>query len=190
MVDISSDRRTVLDGLQFTSPADAEVRIEPVAAMSRLALRGRPGIETAVAPVFGFNLPSTACTSATAAEYAALWVGPDEWLVTAPDGRVDVVKAALEEACAGVPHAITDISHRNVGLTISGPKATWVLSHGCPLDFDLAAFPVGMCTRTLLGRTEVVLWRRAEDTFRIEVWRTFADYLIGFLNEARKELAA
>ena len=49
-----------------------------------------------------------------------------------------------------------------------------------------SAFPVGMCSRTVLGKAEVVLWRTAAQVFRIEVWRSFASYLTGFLEEAAR----
>ena len=57
------------------------------------------------------------------------------------------------------------------------------------LDLHLDAFPVGMCTRTLFGKAEIVLWRTGEETFHIEVWRSFAPYLLGCLNEAAREFA-
>ena len=36
---------------------------------------------------------------------------------------------------------------------------------GCPQDLSLAAFPVGACSRTILGKVEIVLLRTAEDSF-------------------------
>ena len=59
-----------------------------------------------------------------------------------------------------------------------------VLSAGCPLDLDLDEFQVGMCTRTLFGKAEVVIWRTATSSFRLEVWRSFAAYVIGLLDAA------
>jgi sarcosine oxidase subunit gamma len=55
------------------------------------------------------------------------------------------------------------------------------------LDLDAAAFPVGMATRTLFAKTEIVLWRRESMRFHIEVWRSFAGYLHGLLGEAVRE---
>jgi sarcosine oxidase subunit gamma len=62
-----------------------------------------------------------------------------------------------------------------------------VLNCGCPLDLDIGAFAVGMCARTVLAKAEIVLWRTAPDRFRIEVWRSFAAYVWGVLEEARRE---
>ena len=57
---------------------------------------------------------------------------------------------------------------------------------GQMLDLDERAFPVGMCTRTLLAKAEVVLWRIAPDSFRLEVWRSFAAYVSLYLAEAAR----
>ena len=61
-----------------------------------------------------------------------------------------------------------------------------LLAAGCPLELDVAAFPVGMCTRTMLAKVEIVLWRTGPDVFRIEVWRSFAPYVSAFLSEAAR----
>ena len=52
------------------------------------------------------------------------------------------------------------------------------------------AFPVGMCTRTVLAKADVVLWRRAEDWFRLECWRSFAPYVTDFLRQAAEDCDA
>ena len=57
------------------------------------------------------------------------------------------------------------------------------------LELDARAFPVGMCTRTMLAKAEVVLWRTAAEVFRIEVWRSFAAYASQFLAEAARGMS-
>jgi sarcosine oxidase subunit gamma len=69
---------------------------------------------------------------------------------------------------------------------LRGPQAATLLSAGCPLDLDDSAFPVGMCTRTVLAKAEVVLWRTGAEAFRIEVWRSFVAYVSQFLAEAAR----
>ena len=63
-----------------------------------------------------------------------------------------------------------------------------LLNAGCPLDLDSTAFPIGMCTRTVLAKAEIVLWRTGQDVFHVEVWRSFADYVSSFLAEVAREL--
>jgi len=116
-------------------------------------------------------------------ERAALWLGPDEQLLLGAEGAD--IAAILEPVLRDLPHSLVDISHRQIALEVSGPQATLLLNAGCPLDLDPSAFPVGMCTRTVLAKAQIVLWRTSEDTFHVEVWRSFAAYVSEFLAEAR-----
>ena len=63
-----------------------------------------------------------------------------------------------------------------------------LLNAGCPLDIHPQAFPVGMCTRTLLAKAEIVLWRTAETSFRVEAARSLAPYVGRFLAQAERDL--
>jgi len=147
----------------------------------RLILRGGPAVAEAAGATLGLTLPQDACRAAGDGERSVLWLGPDEWLILAPVDPDEDLAAALETALADRAHALVDVSARQIGLILTGPDAETVLAVGCPLDLDLAAFPVGMCTRTLLSKAEIVLWRTAQTTFRIEVWRSFGDYVRGIL---------
>jgi heterotetrameric sarcosine oxidase gamma subunit len=117
---------------------------------------------------------------------AALWLGPDEWLVLAPDTEVQLARQAAK-ASGELPASIVDVSHRNLSIEIAGPRAVWCLTAFCALDLDRSAFPIGMCTRTLLGKAEIVLWRLGVETFHVEVARSFAPYVWQCLEEARRE---
>jgi sarcosine oxidase, subunit gamma len=157
--------------------------------LGRFILRGRPNAVEAADRAYGVALPRQACRAALAGNRTALWLGPDEWLLLLPESEAEHCAAALTEALAGLPHSLVDISHRHVGLDVAGPQAATVLSVGCPLDLDGSVFPAGMCTRTVLGKAEIVLWRVAEQRFRIEVAQSFAANLLGLLKEALRELA-
>ena len=161
--------------------------VTPVGPVTRFVFRGREAAIDAAATAFGVALPRDACRAAEAAERAALWLGPDEWLLLAPDGEGEAITAAFREIAA--PHSLVDVSHRNTGATLSGSEVTTVIAGGCPLDLHLAAFPVGMCTRTLHAKAEIVLWRRAVDRFRLECGRSFAPYVHGVLADAAAEFA-
>ena len=76
-----------------------------------------------------------------------------------------------------------DVSDRYIGIEVSGPRAAWSLNGFCALDLAPHTFPVGMCTRTLFGKVEIVLWRTAADTFHIEVARSLAPYVWQCLQE-------
>ncbi|MET0171725.1 MAG: sarcosine oxidase subunit gamma [Agrobacterium vaccinii] len=179
MADLAN-RTLVLEGARAGS---ATVSIKIAAPAYRLSLRAKADAVTELSQALDISLPQTPKTSTTSGLRAALWLGPDEWLV------IDQGESNLMEACAGVsaPHSATDVSHRNVAMTVSGKGAKATLNAGCPQDLSLAVFPVGACSRTLLGKAEVVLFRVTEDTFRVECWRSFADYVFGLLEEGARD---
>jgi sarcosine oxidase subunit gamma len=163
----------------------AVLRLLPPA--TRLVLRGAPNVITQAGAAVGLVIDQMPCRASQAAACAALWLGPDEYLLLAPDAEARAFTRRLADALDAVPHSLVDVSHRQTGLAIAGPHAADILNSGCPLDLDLVAFAVGMCTRTVLAKAEIVLWRTASDVFRIEVWRSFTDYVARFLNEAASE---
>jgi sarcosine oxidase subunit gamma len=165
--------------------ATANLHLAPAAA--RWILRGDDAVLATAGRAFGVALPATACRAARAADRAALWLGPDEQLLLAPAGASATVTAELESALAALPHSLVEVSHRQVALRVSGPHAASLLNSGCPLDLHTDAFPVGMCTRTLFAKAEIVLWRTEPDGFHVEVWRSFTDYLVQLLQEAARE---
>ena len=153
---------------------------------TRYILRGAQPARLAAESALGVQIPATACRAATEGELAALWLGPDEWLLIAPVARGTALQVALGAALKELPHSLVDVSHRQSALCVTGRQAPTLLAAGCPLDLNESAFPVGMCTRTLVAKTEVVLWRPASEVFRVEVWRSFAAYLTQFLAESAR----
>jgi sarcosine oxidase subunit gamma len=156
------------------------------AAATRYILRGGAPAQAAAGQALGLRVPAEPCRAERAAERAALWLGPDEWLLLAPANAGGALGGVLAAALAGLPHSLVDVSHRQVGLEIDGGEGATLLAAGCPLDLHPDTFPVGMCTRTMLGKSEITLWRVAPETFRLEVWRSFAAYVCAFLAESAR----
>ena len=163
------------------------VRLLPPAA--RFTLRGRAPVMAAAGAALGLNISDVACRSSANGQRAVLWMAPDEQLILAASEGGESLGAHLRAALSALPHSLVDMSHRQLALEVSGPTAQTLLNAGCPLDLHISAFPVGMCTRTVLGKADIVLWRTGPDSFHVEVWRSFADYVARFLTEAARELA-
>lgn len=163
---------------------EAGPTLAPLPPAARYILRGGPAVPAAAEQAVGVGIPAEACRALTREGRAALWLGPDEWLLIAPVAQGASLAEQLATALAGLPHSLVDVGHRQSGCELRGPAAATLLSAGCPLDLDERAFPVGMCTRTVLAKAEVVLWRTATETFRIEVARSFVAYVSEFLAEA------
>lgn len=176
-------RTTALEG---RAANHSWVSVTPAGPASRCALRAPEASVAAVSKALGLALPTKPKTSAEKQGRAALWLGPDEWLLIDRDGNDPTAALARVKPF----HSAVDVSHRNVGIVVSGEGAEATLAAGCPQDVSLASFPVGACSRTVMGKIEIVLWRTAETAFRVECWRSFSDYAFTFLAEAAKDAAA
>lgn len=152
---------------------------------ARFVFQGGAAAREAAGRAFGVDLPEAACRANEGGGRAALWLGPEEHLLLAPEGEQGEVAAAIGAALAGLPHSLVEVSERQVVIRVDGPAARDHLAMGCPLDLDPDTFPVGMCTRTLFGKAEVLLWRRAAEEYHLEVGRSFADYVRGCLRSAQ-----
>jgi len=157
-------------------------------ACARLLLRGDVRVAARAGAAFGVALPLVPCRAAEMESRAALWLGPDEWLLLAPRG--EDAAAGLAEALSGTAHSLVDVSDGFAALVLRGAMAARALSAGCPLDLHDTAFPVGMVTRTVLGRVGITLWRRGPQEWRIEVGRSLAAHARAFLAEAARGLPA
>src|ERR1700734_2403033 len=133
--------------------ATAGLRSLPPAA--RFILRGATEAIRVAGLAISIDIDQSACRASTTGTSAALWLGPDEYLLLAPAAEGRALALALRAALQGEPHSLVDVSPRQPALEISGPRATEILNSGCPLDLDPAAFPVGMCTRTVFAKAEI-----------------------------------
>jgi sarcosine oxidase subunit gamma len=97
--------------------------------------------------------------------------------------------AAIAATCAGVtaPHALVEVSDRELSFGIAGPQAAELLTLGCPRDPDSIA--VGAGRRTVFDGATVILWRDGPDAFRMDVWRSFAPHVLHLLETGCRELA-
>lgn len=165
-------------------------------AAARFVLRGGADVAMAAGPAFGVPLPARINAAEAKEPRAALKLGPDEWLLIAADAAGDEAAARLqdtvENALAALPHSLVDVSHRQTALLVEGPGAALALNAAVPLDLSVEAFPVGMATRTIFEKAEIVLWRQGPEAFRIEAWRSFAPYVQALLAavQAENEAAA
>ncbi|MEM8702531.1 MAG: sarcosine oxidase subunit gamma family protein [Pseudomonadota bacterium] len=167
-----------------------DVSILKAAPVTRLSLRARPAVLDDTGSAFGAALPTKPLACEVAPKRAALWMGPDEWTLMAPEEDFGTLFEAIESKLQDQPHALVDISERSEAIIVSGEKATWLLNTGIFIDFSLDAFPVGTVTRTIFHKSPVMVWRTGADTFVVEAWVSFMDYVSGLLVQSAGELDA
>jgi len=179
--------------LAASSDAVGHFTIRELAFTTQVNLRGDPGegaFVEAVAGATGLALPLEPNTWAGSELRAAIWLGPDEWLITAPEGEHQSLPATLREALHGLHHSVVDQSANRTLIEIAGSEARLVLAKGCTLDLHASVFAAPRCAQTLLAKSQVVLQCAAANVFRLYVRNSFADYLAEWLVDAAAECAA
>jgi len=168
----------------------ADLTVEQTGPAARFMLRGREAIAQAAAAALQVELAPTVGRAVERDGIAALCLGPDEWLLLGASERESELERRLNGALQSLPHSLVNIGHRDVAFVLRGSAAAEVVNAGCPLDLRTAVFPADCCSRTLLGKAEIVLWRSAAQTFRIETARSLATYVNEFLLLAARDNAA
>ncbi|WP_432025843.1 sarcosine oxidase subunit gamma [Streptomyces sp. 1222.5] len=167
------------------------LRVRELPFLTQLGLRAQPGSAAAkaVEACLGITLPDPV-RAELSGDVKALWMGPDEWLLVAPDGRRQELLARLRDAVGDDGSAsVTDVSAQRTTLALSGPLLREVLAQGCAVDLDPRVTPVGSCPTTLLAQAPVTLVVRDETA--PAVWllvrASFASYLATWLLDACTE---
>jgi sarcosine oxidase subunit gamma len=167
------------------------VRIREMAFLTMVGVRSAPGsaatarIETRL----GASLP-TACGSVTTGDgVSVLWLSPDEFLVVTDEHPAQLT-SRLVEALGDEPGSAIDLSANRTTFELAGPSARAVLEKGCPLDLHPRIFEVGTAYVTLIGSVPAVLWKVANESYRILPRSSFADFLGRWLLDAMVEFKA
>ncbi len=173
------------------APAAAGVTLQERPFRAMVDLRGDAGdvgFLSAVREGLGVALPLEPNTTARDGSTTALWLGPDEWLISAPAGEEHVLVPAFRASLGDRHAAVIDVSESRTVIAVSGAKARDLLAKGCTLDLHPRAFPVGACAQTGLARAGVLLYLVDEaPSFEITIPRSYADYLWTWLADAARE---
>ena len=137
-----------------------------------------PAFGSAVQTATGLTLPAAANTVSNGSLWQILWLGPNEWWITGPDGEADSLVEALRANFAGQHATACDVSESRAIIALKGPKAREVLMRGVSLDLHPRAFRVGQCAQTGVSRANALI-HLVDDTptFELYVLKSFSDYL-------------
>ena len=163
------------------------VALRELPASTMIDLRVDPANAAAldlVQSALALALPLTPGKSSTAGERAALWFGPDQWLIVAPGATAASLVQALHHAAVSA----VDVSDLRAEFELCGSLAADVLRKGCAIDLHPRVFGPGDCVLTTLARVRVALRQMDERPgYRIYVERSVAPYLWSWLKDAMME---
>jgi len=179
-------------------PGPVGIAVEPFAAMAdvRIGVSG-PEVTAALGPGLPTAPGSPALPTAPGSwvqtdSGRAIWLGPDEWLLTSATERPEQLAGRIGEATLPFGGVVVDVSAQRITLRLTGSRARDVLAKGCSIDLHPRSFGRGSSAQTTLGQAGVVLLALAEsgDDYAILVRSSFAGYLADWLADAALEFTA
>ena len=167
-------------------PDTVGVTAEPFVAMADVRLRA-VGPEASAA--LGVDLPAAPNTWVPAGSGRAVWLGPDEWLLTSTTETPEELEGRVRAAVLPLGGSATDVSAQRIGLRLTGARVRDVLAKGCSIDLHPRVFGRGSSAQTMLGQAGVVLLALSDagDEFVVLVRSSFAGYLADWLLDAALE---
>lgn len=172
-----SNRKVVIPGRLEIHAADDAARFILRIAPAKLALA-----EAAL----GARIPTKIGDLSRTNDIAVACIGPDEWYIWAEEARGAAILQAFAKLYETEPHSLTEVSHRETGIDISGPKTEWLLNAASPLDLSQMKSPGA--ARTIFDHAQIILLKWDADHYRIEVWNSFADHVWTLLEVASNEV--
>ncbi|HWA50338.1 MAG TPA: sarcosine oxidase subunit gamma family protein [Dongiaceae bacterium] len=186
-------RRTPLAHLGLVGRAATAGKVTSGVTMSEIGhraiinIRGTasdPAFAAAVKSATGVDLPAKSNTATSNGDRQILWLGPNEWWVTAKDGEAEHLLEALRNAFGGQHATACDVSESRAIIVVKGAKARDLLARGVSLDLHPKVFTPGQCAQTGLSRCNVLL-HLTDDSPRFEIYvlKSFSDYLWRWLEQ-------
>ena len=140
----------------------------------------------------GVGLPTVPDTWSPTDTGYAVWLGPDEWLLTSTDEAPGEMEARVRTAVVPLGGSAADVSAQRITLRLRGSRVRDVLARGCAIDLHPRVFRRGHSAQTTLGQAGVVLLALSDagDDYLVLVRSSFAGYLADWLLDAAFEFAA
>jgi sarcosine oxidase subunit gamma len=169
-------------------PDGVQITPRPFVAMADLRVDPAGPAAAAVAAYLDVALPTAPSTYVESETVTAIWLGPDEWLITSPFRTPEELETGLREAVSG-EGSVVDVSAQRTTLRLRGEHVRDLLSGGCAIDLHPRVFRRGAAAQTLLGQAGVVLMA-LDDTgthYQLVVRSSFAGYVTSWLLDAATE---
>ena len=141
--------------------------------------------------ILGILLPTKPNTVSQNEKIKAIWLGPDEWLVTNEEENNLLIK--LKNQLGDVEASVTDVSENRTIIRIFGEKIYILLSKFLTLDLEKSLPNQYSCAQTLFVKVPVLLVRNNNDgtvISGIDIFtnRSHANYIYKILVDGAKNL--
>ena len=160
-------------------PGNLLISITEIVDRGMIDLRGDPELSSfasAAEAVLGTALPRRPRSSVAAGELSVLWLSLDQWLVQCPRADALVLARKLNEALAGIPSLVVDMSDARTIIRLQGEGVREVIMKGAPVDLTPPEFTPGTVRRLRFGELAAMVHMAGEapEIIDLYVFRSYA----------------
>jgi sarcosine oxidase subunit gamma len=175
-------------------PGTATLKEIPYQTMVGIRVERGSDAGTRIAAMTGGLPASSGDVSGSGDAINVLWLGPAEFMIVAPEESHDSVGGSLiselTAALGSDEGQVVDLSANRTTFELTGSRARAVLEKSCSLDLHPRVFKAGTALATEIGHIPVVLWKTADETFRLFPRASFVDFLGRWLLDSMREYAS
>jgi len=128
--------------------------------------------------VLGLGLPTKPRHSTGKTQITALWLSPDQWLITCPRDQTAKIADKLQTGLTGLHSLAVDVSDARSIIRFEGEGARMVVMKGAPVDLTLPEITDGYVRRVrfaeLAALVHVVSIK--PEIVELYVFRSYAQY--------------
>ena len=173
----------------------SDLDIKEIKPIMKLIIRGKTKkFITAIGKNLNMVLPTKANTSTSTEQLTALWLSPDEWMLTSnetvsEDNNTYYVEDELIRNISKVKlGAVTDVSDQFVMLNIKGSKVFDLFATGSPFNFNEFKNKKGSVVQTILSHIDVIIHLTEINEVNLLVRRSFSEHLHSWMSDSASRL--
>jgi len=166
------------------------VSIREISERGMIDLRGLASdrkFMAAAKAVLSLDLPKQPRTSATWGDVKALWLSPDQWLITCARAKAQSIADELAAALSDIHALGVNVSDMRAIIRLEGMRVREVVMKGSTLDLTNESYMPGTVRRMRFAEVAALLHIVEENTVDIYVFRSYADYCWDFLLKAARK---
>ena len=172
-----------------------DLQMKEIKPIMKLILRGKKReFISAIGKSLNILLPTEANTSTQSDKLTALWLSPDEWMISSNNpvnensNNYEVEKLLNNNISKLNLGAVTDVTDQFVMINLKGNKIYDLFQTGSPFNFNDFQDRKGAVIQTILLKVDVIIHNQSRNEVNLFVRRSFSQHLFSWMNDSASRL--
>ena len=172
-----------------------DLQMKEIKPIMKLILRGKKReFISAIGKSLNMLLPTEANTSTQSDKLTALWLSPDEWMISSNNpvnensNNYEVEKLLNNNISKLNLGAVTDVTDQFVMINLKGNKIYDLFQTGSPFNFNDFQDRKGAVIQTILLKVDVIIHNQSRNEVNLFVRRSFSQHLFSWMNDSASRL--